>query len=603
MEGWITLGAIAVVFVLLLRNWASPDVAMLSAAVFLGVIGVLDTGQVFEGLANPGVIAIAALFVVAAAMRETGALDALGTGLLGGAHNERSVLLRMAASVAPMSAFLNNTPVVAMMAPVLCDWCRKHGVSPSKLLIPLSYLAIIGGTCTLIGTSTTIVVNGLMEEERLGNAGAAWAGALRPIGMFEVSAVGIPLAVLVVLYILFIGRRLLPDRRDLLDSHGASARSYLIDMLVQPDCKLAGKTVEEAGLRHLAGLFLVEIGRGDGAISPVRPDEVLCARDILTFTGVVATIVDLERIPGLVPIADEGYTEKAADRREKALVEAVISATSPRLGRSVRDADFRTVYNAAVIAVHRGGQRLSGRVGDVILRDGDTLLLQAGPHFVRAHRNNPDFYLVSGVHEAWPVRNDKMVLAIMLLAGLIALMSMGRNVGISVPLAAALVAGLMVITQCISPAAAAQSVDWRMLMTIVGAIALGKALQETGVAGEFAGFLVSSTANMGPYVLLGVIYVLTSVLTECVTTKGSAVLMFPIAVAAAVEAGVSPRPFVFAVLFAAAASFVTPLGYQTNLMVFGPGGYRFSDYFKVGLPLSIIITCAAIYLIPRVWGF
>lgn len=616
-EGWVTLGVIASVFVVLVRNWAPADAVMLSGAIVLGLAGVLDSTQVFAGLVNPGVLAIGALFVVAAAMRETGVIDSLGARLLGSARTERSALIRMALSVVPLSAFLNNTPVVAMLVPMFGNWSRKHQVAPSKLLMPLSYLAILGGTCTLIGTSTTIVLDGLIRQERqpyveaLAAAPDAapdvdlataqyMADALRPIGMFEVTALGVPFVLIGVLYLLTAGRKLLPDRRDLLDQRGEGSRAYTIDMRLEPGCRLVGERVDRAGLRHLPGLFLVEIVRGHTSIAPVRPDETLQAEDILTFTGVLSTIVDLERIPGLVPVADEGYEAKAARARGKGLCEAVISDRSPVIGKTVRDAEFRALYNAAIIAVHRGGQRIVGRVGDIELRAGDTLLLQADPHFTRAHRQNRDFFLVSGVEEARAVRNDKAAVAVGLMVVLVALMTFGNRLfGIDVALAAALVAGLMVATQCISPATAREALDLRTLMTIGAAIALGEALKVTGVAT----YLVSHWSFSSPWLMLAAIYISTSILTECVTTKGAAVIMFQIALATADTLEVSPRPFAIAVLFAAAASFVTPLGYQTNLMVYGPGGYRFTDYLKVGLPLNLLLTSLAILLIPWIWPF
>jgi len=614
-EGWVTLGVILSVFVVLVRNWAPADVVMLSGAVVLGLTGVLDSSQVFAGLVNPGVLAIGSLFVVAAAMRETGLIDALGARLLGSARTEQAALARMAVAVVPLSAFLNNTPVVAMLAPMFSNWSRKHQVAPSKLLMPLSYMAILGGTCTLIGTSTTIVIDGLIREERLPylaglDAATAstqdvgrlqfMADALRPIGMFEISALGVPFAIIGVLYLMTLGRRLLPDCRDLLDQSGEGSRDYTIDMRLESDCRLVGESVEEAGLRHLPGLFLVEIVRGEKCIAPVRPDEVLQANDVLTFTGVLTTIVDLERIPGLVPVADEGYEARAARARDKGLCEAVISDRSPVIGKTVRDAEFRALYNAAIIAVHRGGQRITGRVGDIVLRSGDTLLLQADPHFTRAHRQDRDFFLVSGVEEARAVRNDKAAIALGLMLLLVVLMSFGKELfGIDVALAAALIAGLMVATQCISPAIAREALDIRTLMTIGGAIALGEALKVTGVAE----YLVGHWSFESPHLMLAAIYISTSILTECVTTKGAAVIMFQIALATAAALEVSPRPFAIAVLFAAAASFVTPLGYQTNLMVYGPGGYKFTDYLKTGLPLNIVLTALAIWLIPWLWSF
>ncbi|MCF6285959.1 MAG: SLC13 family permease, partial [Candidatus Hydrogenedentes bacterium] len=591
-EGWITLGVILSVFVVLVRNWAPPDMVMLSAAIFLGVTGVLEVDQVFAGLVNPGVLAIGALFIVAAAMRETGVIDMLGARLLGSARTEGAALIRLAVTVVPLSAFLNNTPVVAMLVPMLSNWSRKHRVAPSKLLIPLSYMAILGGTCTLIGTSTTIVVRGLMKEAVAGEGGAALSQTLYPISMFEISKLGVPFALIGVVYLLTIGRKLLPERCDMLDQGGEGSRDYLIDMRLEPECRLVGETVEGAGLRHLQGLFLVEIVRDGACITPVRPDEILHADDVLTFTGVLSTIVDLERIPGLVPVADGGYEASASRARGKALSEAVISDRSPVIGKTVRDAEFRALYNAAIVAVHRGGQRLKNRVGDIVLQSGDTLLLQADPHFKRAHRHSPDFFLVGGVEEARAVRTDRALISLGLLVLLIGLMSFGDSIGnglgrvinsalgadihieISVALAAALVAVLMVGTRCISPAIAREALDLRTLLTIGAAIALGTALDQTGAAKS----LVAQLPIESPFVMLAVIYIVTSILTECVTTKGSAVIMFHIGLATAAQLQVDPRPFVIAVIFAAAASFVTPLGYQTNLMVYGPGGYRFSDY-------------------------
>lgn len=612
-EAWFTLAVIGGVFFTLVRSIAPPDVAMLSAAVLLGLTGILDTRETFMGFISPGVLTIGALFVVAAAVRETGALDTLGAYLLGRAHTERGALARMAISVVPMSAFLNNTPVVAMLVPVITSWCRNHRVSPSRLLIPLSYMAILGGTCTLIGTSTIIVVNGLMHQQRAQYLQAIDAGggeglrnaaeALAPLGMFEVTALGLPFALLGVAYLLTIGRRFLPKRQDLLEYQRAEARNYLINMRIHNGCRLAGQTVQDAGLRHLPGLFLVEIMRDDISITPVRPDEVLQENDILTFTGVVDTIVDLERIPGLTPVGDEAYDQETLTRRQKQLCEAVVSANSPVIGKNVRDADFRALYNAAIVAVHRGGHRLGGRVGDIVLEHGDTLLLQAGPHFARAHRNNPDFYLVSGVEESRSVRSDKTAIAMGLLLLLVLLLSFGGHLNIDIPVAAWLVAGLMIATQCISPAVARDSVEWRTLLTIAGAIAVGQALDKTGAAAAIAEALANLCRGMGPYVLLTVLYIVTGLLTECVTTQGSAVLMFPVAVSIALEMGVSPRPFTMAILFAAAASFVTPLGYQTNLMVYGPGGYKFTDYLRAGLPLHMVLIATACVLIPLIWPF
>jgi di/tricarboxylate transporter len=414
------------------------------------------------------------------------------------------------------------------------------------------------------------------------------------------SWLGIPLAVIGLVYLITIGRRLLPDRKDMLEQLGESPREYLVNMIVQPECRLIGQPVGRAGLRRLPGLFLIEVTRGDDIISPVGPDFVLNEGDRLTFTGVVSNIVYLERIPGLVPAADATYEQDVIQRRARRLCEAVVSATSPLVGKSIRAANFRAVYNAAVVAVHRGGTRLQGRVGDIVLRAGDTLLLQTTAHFAQAHRNNPDFYLVSPVEESRYVRHDRANLALLLLGVLVFLMATGI---MPIIMAAFLIAGLMIVTKCISASIARQNVDWTVLLTIVGALGIAQALQQTGAASTIAHTVVEATQPLGPTGALVAVYLITMLFTELITNVAAAALVFPLAIAVASDFGVSPRPFAIAVAFAASASFVTPIGYQTNMMIYGPGGYRFVDYIRVGLPLSLLLCVAAAALIPFIWTF
>ena len=596
-QALFTVIVLASVLVGLVRNY-SPDAVLLGGTVVLTLTGIISPGQAFAGFSNEGMLTVAALFIVAAALRETGALDTIGGIVLGRAKTERGVMLRLAASVTGMSAFLNNTPIVAMFIPILTRWCAKNGISPSRLLLPLSYLTILGGTCTLIGTSTNLVVSGLLKQYM--DADPSHSANLAPIGLFELSWVGVPYAIIGSVYLLFVGYRLIPDRKDFLEQMSQSAREYLVDIRVEPGCTLIGKSVEEAGLRRLRGLFLIEILRKEEVISPVRPDQTLSEGDVLTFTGEVNTIVDLERIQGLVPIADEGYEAHALKRRGRMLCEAVVSATSPVVGKTIRDSDFRARYNAAVIAVHRGGERLHGRVGDIVLRAGDTLLLQTGPHFLSVHRNDPDFYLASGIEDSRPVRHDKAGLSIGLLVVLIVLMATGF---ISIVTAAFVVAGMMVVTRCISAGDARKSLDWQTLVTIGASFGLGKALENSGLVTVVAEFVVGNVGAWGPYALLAGIYLMTSITTEAVTNNAAAVLMFPFAVAIANQYGVNPRPFVMAVMFAASASFMSPIGYQTNLMVYGPGGYRFTDFLRVGFPLELILWTSAVILIPIMWPF
>jgi di/tricarboxylate transporter len=591
-ESWhaaLTLGVVAAIFAALVRNAAAPDFLFLGAAVVLVLTGVITAEQAFAGFANPGVLTVAFLFVVAAGLRETGLLDALGRTVLGSTKTERGLIARLAALVLPMSAFLNNTPVVAMFVPVLVSWSRKNRVSPSKVLMPLSFLTILGGTCTLIGTSTNLVVNGLIVSS-----------GMPGLGLFEIAAVGVPYALIGTGYLLTIGQRLLPDRKEMLEQLGETSRDFLVEMLVLPHCRLIGQTVEQAGLRHLPGLFLIEIDRGGEAIGPVDPFETLQPGDRLTFTGIVSSIVELERIGGLAPAGDPSYEVAPRVQRRRRLTEAVISSNSPLIGKTIRDADFRAAYGAAVVAVHRGGARVEKKIGDIRLRPGDTLLLQTQPHFRRAHRNDPAFYLVSDVKEWRPLRRDRALPALVAFAALLVTMTTGV---IPVHVAAGLAAVAMVGMGCLSSGDARSSVEWQVLVTIAAAFGVGAALEQSGAAASLANLMVDSIAGWGPIAALACIYLLGSLMTEVITNNAAAVLLFPICVETAKLYDVSPKPFLIALMLAASASFMTPIGYQTNMMIYGPGGYRFSDFVRVGAPLNFILWGVAVALIPMFWAF
>ena len=596
-EALFCLVVLAILFVGLVKNYPT-DALLVGGVTLVALVGIINPEEALVGFSNQGMLTVAALYVVAAALRETGSIALAGSLVFGRVAGERGALLRMAAVVTPMSAFLNNTPIVAMFLPAVSDWCRRHKIAASRLLLPLSYLCMLGGTCTLIGTSTNLVVAGLMEETV--RTTPADAQTLGPLGFFELGKLGLPYAVIGVMYLLLVSHRLLPERKDSVSSMTDAAREYLLNMQVQPDGRLAGRTVQEAGLRQLEGLYLIEIQRGGQLISPVQPDEILRGGDLLTFTGVVGTIAELENLSGLVPVGDDAYNSHAGIRRSQRLCEAVVSATSPAVGKTIRDADFRALYNAAVVAVHRGGTRLTGKVGSIVLRSGDTLLLQAGPHFVRANLNNPDFLLVSRLDGVRPIRHDKAWWALLLLAVLVGLLVSGV---VPIVVAAFAAAGLMIATGCISMVDARRSIDWQTLITIAAAFGLSKGLQNSGLVAWVAEFFVSITADLGTYGILAGLYLMTSLFAGTVTNNAAAALVFPFAVAMGHQMGVSPRPLVMAVIFAASASFWTPLGYQTNLMVFGPGGYRLADYLRLGLPLNCLLLGTATVLIPMIWPF
>ena len=587
-EMGVTLAVLAGLLFGLIKD-RPPDVLFVGAVVLLAACGVIAPEDAFSGFANSGVLIVAALFIVAAGLRETGVMDYIGERFLGRVTTEGQALLLMAVVLIPSSMILNNTPKVALLVPVLITWCRKRRISPSRLLMPLSFLSILGGTCSLIGTSTNLVVQGLLIKTHL-----------KPMTFFEVGSVGLPCALLGAFYMLTVGRKLLPDRKEMIEQLEETRREYLVEMMVQPGCRLAGKTVAQAGLRQLPGLFLIEIDRDSVVHGPVSPEEVIRVDDRLIFTGVVNTIVDLEKIPGLVPATDNQYELSPVKQWGRRLCEAVISPSSPLVNVAVRDADFRALYDAAIVAVHRNGTRVSNKVGDIRLRAGDTLLLQTGTQFTKSFRNKPDFYLVSDVEDSRPVRFNRSWIAAIIFIGMITAFVSGR---VDIMVAGFLAAGAMVATGCISAGDARRSVDLPVLIAIAASFGVGKALEQSGVAKLFAGMLVDATRSLGPTATLATIYFGTMVLNELISNNAAAALSFPFCLESARLLGVSERPFVIAVTLAASYAFASPVGYQTHMMVFGPGGYRFTDFMRVGIPLNLLMWIVAVILIPMIWPF
>jgi di/tricarboxylate transporter len=627
LHGWIALLVTAGVFLVLQLHRSVPvDALFVGALMVVTLTGVVSPTEAIAGFASQAVVLIGALLIASEGLRATGALDWIGNTLLGSARTERGALTRLALVVVPVCAFVLNTPVVAMMAPVVVDWCRKRRISPSRLLLPLSYLAVLGGVCTLIGTTTTLVSNGtLAAEARSGAYSPEMAAAVGEMSFGEISWIGVPVAVVGAAYILLVAPRLLPDRTDLIEQLGEQRREYLVEMLVQPTCSLIGKTVEAAGLRQLPGLFLIEIDRGEETITPVTPQDAIQAGDRMIFTGVVTTIADLERIPGLVPAVDMTYEFHPAERTRRRLTETVLSRTSPLIGRTVREVNFRQLYNAAVVAVHRNGERLTNKIGNIRLEPGDTLLLQTRTDFVEAQRHNRDFYLVSEVGGSSARRHDRALLAVGLFAGLIAwlvvssLISDGWRadhplVGWMMhddikPIAGLAVVIMMIATRCLTASDARSAIDLQVLFTVAAAIGVGNAMHHSGAATWLAGWLVHAATSFGvspdwkPYVLLTVVYLTTIALTETISNVAVVAIMIPVAISLAMAGDCHPRPYIIGVTLAASLSFVTPIGYQCNLMVMGPGGYHPRDYLRVGGPLAVLVSLVALGLIPVIWPF
>lgn len=587
VDAWLTLAVVAVMMLLLVGTRVSPDLILVGALTLLIVADVMSPAEALSGLANPGLATVGVLYAVVAGLTDTGAVHAFGSRLLGRPRSLHGALTRLMVPVTAMSAFLNNTPIVAMLVPVVEDWAKRTGIAVSKLMMPLSYAAILGGTCTLIGTSTNVIVYGLAQER----------SDLDPIGFFEIGAVGLPAAIIGVLYILVAQRWLLPERRPPLRDIGQT-REYALEMLVEESSPMIGKSVEQAGLRNLPGAFLAEIDREGMLIPAVAPTETIRANDRLLFVGVVESLVDLLRMRGLYPAPDQLF-KLNAPRPERRLVEVVVGERCPLVGRTIREGRFRTRYDAVVIAAARNGERLRGKIGDIELRAGDTLLLECRPSFVERQRNSKDFLLMSEVQNAHIPRHERAWVAAAILAGMVALVTAEL---MSMLEAALVAAALMIATGCTTTSSARSSIDWSVLIVIGASIGIGQALTSTGAAAAIAETWIGAFGQEPWLALIG-LYVLTNVFTEVLTNNAAAVLVFPIAAATAETLGVSFEPFVFVIMMAASAGFATPIGYQTNLMVYGPGGYRFSDYVKFGVPLNLLVGAVTVVLAPIFWPF
>lgn len=586
MDAFLTSAIVVSALAALVVTRLPAEAVFVGALALLMTAGVLTPAEALAGFGNEAVATIAALYVVAGAMRDTGAVTWISTRLLGRPGTVTAAQARLMAPVALVSAFLNNTPVVAIMIPAVSEWARRHRISASKLMLPLSYAAIFGGSLTIIGTSTNLVVNGLLSV----------AGE-RPLAFFEIARVGLPTALVGVTATIVLARWLLPARKSAMERL-ADPREYSVEMTVDPGGPLVGKTVEEAGLRHLGHVYLIEVDRAGMPYPAVPPTFVLGASDRLVFVGVVDSVVELQRMPGLLPAA--GQVFKLDGRRDRRiLVEAVVSEASPVAGRSIREGRFRTHYGAAVVAVARNAERLRQKVGDVVLRPGDTLLLEADPEFVARQRNQRDFYLVSPVPDSSPPRFDRIGWATAVLAAIVVAAAFGW---LPMVTAALLGAGAMLLTRSTTLAAARRSVNGSVLLVIGAAFGLGRALEVTGVADAVATGLVA-LAGTSPMANLVALYLVTATFTGLITNNAAAVLMFPIAQAMAHATGTSVTPFAVTVMMAASASFATPVGYQTNLMVMGPGGYRFGDYLRLGLPLTLLTGLVTLAVVPWAWPF
>jgi di/tricarboxylate transporter len=568
MQAWLTTAVVVAMFVQMARGRSAAG-AILGAVVFLWVSGVIDERQALAGFANPAPLTVAALYVVAKAVEQTGLLKPLVRLALGG--QGASGLLRLLVPAAAASAFLNNTPIVAMLIPSVRRHAERVSVPPSRFLMPLSFGVILGGVVTTIGTSTTLVVSGLLEA-----AGEA------PLGIFEVSHVGLPIALVGLIAVSLLAPRLLPDRespRDRLEGAGAD---FGVRMEVDQDGPLEGVTVEDAGLRRLDGVFLIQIDRGREVIAPVSPATILRGGDSLFFVGEAKQAADLRVLPGLHSAEHPHLIDLETPAHR--LVEVVVGERSSLLGRTPMEVGFRGHYDAAIVGIHRAGHPVMEKLGGVRLRLGDTLLLLAGEGFIERWREQPDFVFISMVEEEPAALSRAGLLAATITLGVVGVAGAGW---VPILQAASVGAALLVATGVLSFREAYRAVDIEVLLVIAGAFGVGAAIEQSGLATLLGHGIVEATAGWGwRWGLLGIVLA-TLVLTEFISNNAAAALMFPIAFSTAQAVGADPRAFAIAVAMTASCSFLTPVGYQTNTMVYGPGGYRFGDYWRLGAPLTL----------------
>lgn len=597
LEALLSVAIVIGVVAALATNRVAVETAMLGGLVLQILVGAVEAEAALAGFAHPAAVSIAALFVVAAGLRETGATAAAAPAVLGRPASVPAAQLRLMAPVAVLSAFINNTPVVAMYLPLVRDWAKRIRVSPSKLLMPLSFASILGGQLTLIGSASNLIVMGLYLDHL---AGAALGPPHASLRFWGPALLGAPAACAGIAYMLAASSKLLPERLKARDDR-PNPRSYTVQMDVLPDSPVAGSTIEAAGLRHLPGLFLFQIERAGTVIAAPPPETLLAAGDRLAFAGVLESVVDLQRIRGLAPALRE-EADRSADPSQRELAEAVVAAGSPLVGRTVRDTRFRTVYNAAIVAVHRHGVPIHAKIGDIRLEPGDTLLLEAPQGFAALHSNESDFWLVSPVPGFQAPRHHRMPFALAVFGLLVA----GLTLSPLEPVVVCLCAGLlMVVCGCLPMARALGSVSLPVIASIGAALGMKAALEGTGAAAAIAGWLLGAAQEFG-FGERGTLFALmlaASLVSQVITKNGSAALMFPVAMAAAQNLGVHPEPFAFSLILGCGLSFLSPIAYQTNLMVYGPGGYKFLDFARIGAPLTLLLAAAGAALCPLAFPF
>jgi di/tricarboxylate transporter len=594
---------IAFVFLLLVLTLASfvwekvpPDVTAIGLFAILILSGLLPAAEAFKVFANPAPITVGAMFILSAALVKSGALDRVSVWV---EHAGRLpypvVILIMVAVIGGLSAFINNTPVVVVFLPVILSLARRMALSPSKLLIPLSYAAVLGGTCTLIGTSTNLIVNGV-----------AVANGQPSFGLFDLAAIGVPTAAIGAIYLALVGKRLLPHREMLSAILSAEERrEYMTEAFVEPGSALVGQTLTEAGLVSVRGVRVLEIVRNGIALVFEPKTVTLAAGDRLILSCRLKGIAHARGLEG-INLATElnlGLAQIAA--HEGSLVEAVVTPASSLVGHTVREVNFRQRFRMVVLALHRKGENVREQIETLPIESGDVLLMMGTDQAIDALRGGEDLVLFDRARTPAKTRPGHLALVLASIGGVILSATFGW---LSIEVAAILACAVILGARILKSREAYASIEWNILFLIFGMLAMGMAMDRSGAAAWIAANFVAVVDLWVPephkaIAMLACVYLITTVLTEILSNNAIAALMVPIVLGIAAELGVDPRPFLVTVMFGASAAFSTPIGYQTNTYVYGVGGYKFGDFLRIGIPLNLLCFTAAVLIIPRVWPF
>ncbi len=575
-----------IVFLLsaLYLGWFKPTVSFFIAILVFIFGGILTPSEALNGFANEQLAVIVLLLIISDIFKKSSVVNVLFHRLFGRSENVSSFKLGMMTVVASFSAFFNNTPLVAMMMPYTNNWAIKNKVAPSKLLIPLSYAAIFGGCVTLVGTSTNLIVNGLAID-----------AGFKSLSIFDFTAVGLPMMVIGIIYLLLFGNKLLPDTRSTKEDGNKGSREFFVETQIKANSKLINQTVESSGFRALKGLYLVEVVRNDLSFSPVAPDFILRQDDALFFAGETKALEEIkEGSLGLTlpKIVDRLLGEKSSTN------EVVVSFNSFLIGKKVKETDFRARFDAAIVAIHRNGERLSGKIGDMELKAGDVLLVFSGSNFISRAKNNRSFYILSHTEEPENINVKKVSLVFSALVFSV-ILSASTSVSLLLCLACVLLLGILLKIMPLNEIR--KGLDFDLIILIAFGLAFGKAMMNSGASIYLAdGFLLLQN-YLSPTLFLMLIFLITNVLAAYITNKAAVAILFPISVSIAIQLGLNPIPFILIVSFGAAANFITPIGYQTNLMVYGSGGYNFKDFMKIGWPLTLIYMVVSSVILGTVY--